>query len=132
MTPPPSQHAGMPGSSLLRLVKNLVLLGLPILIYVFFVLMGSGRTESHGPEPTVSLRSSTSSDIDEEEWPAATQWEPEQRLRRHSPGAINSSPVKGGVEVYPVQVRYITISRRVTYLIPDTGRMHLGRPMFLS
>lgn len=58
----------------------------------------------------MALRGSDASDDDGDEVRrAAAEWEPEIPIRdRNAFGDASRGPVKGGVEIYPVQVRWST------------------------
>lgn len=84
-----------------RIVRNPVVLLSIALVYLLAVLVWPPDEDARG---LMALRGTTLSDsVDDDRARKADEgWEPESRL---SYGDTARGPVKGGVEIYPVQVR---------------------------
>ena len=123
MTSSASSPAHLSHSRACRIVRNPALLLVIALVYAACLLVFPSAGDGLR---FMALRGSTAANDASEVAPkeAAQNWEPEKRNPGTSYGVSARGPVKGGVEIYPVQVRL--------FLPLDEWNLHPGISQFLT
>lgn len=96
-----------------RAARSPVLLLLFALLYAFVALL----LRDGDDDTSFAVLRGSGDDADEVTTPV-DEWEPEVPEVRLSYGEADRGPVKGGVEIYPVQVRFLSV-----ILIPSPRRV---------